>query len=289
GLGEGNHREPRMRDRVVLVTGATDGVGKETARELAARGAHILVHGRDPGTTERTAARIAQAGARATPLVADLASLGQVRRLADDVKAATPRLHVLVNNAGVYARERRLSEDGYELTFAVNHLAHFLLTLELMELLQASAPARVVTVSSMTHTQGRLDFADLMRAGRYDGYDAYATSKLANVLFTRALAARLAGTGVTANALHPGVVATKLLRAGFAGASGMGAREGAATSVYVATAPEVAEVSGGYFVSSRRARPAAVAASDALAEQLWAESERLVREALAAAGAAAPA
>jgi NAD(P)-dependent dehydrogenase (short-subunit alcohol dehydrogenase family) len=205
-----------------------------------------------------------------------------VRRLADEVKAATPRLHVLVNNAGVYLRDRRLSEDGYEMTFAVNHLAHFLLTVELLDLMRASAPARVVTVSSMTHAHGRLDFADPTAARRYDAYEAYATSKLANVLFTRALAERLAGTAVTANALHPGVVATKLLRAGFAGAGGVGTREGAATSVYLAAAPEVAGVSGGYFVSERPAKPSRQATDRDLAERLWAESERMVQDALGA-------
>jgi len=243
--------------------------------ELARRGMRVLVHGRSPDRVAAVAGEINRMGGAAAPLVADLASLRQVRELARAVTAATDRLDVLVNNAGVYRHQRELTEDGLETTFAVNHLAPFLLTTLLLDLLHDSAPARVITVSSIAHTRGRIDFDNLQGERRFDGYGAYAASKLANILFTRALAGRLAGTGVTANALHPGVVSTKLLREGF-GTSGIGVAEGAATSVYLATAPEVGSVSGEYFVNRRAVKPATSALDDALAERLWRESERLV-------------
>jgi NAD(P)-dependent dehydrogenase (short-subunit alcohol dehydrogenase family) len=277
---------------VVLVTGATDGIGRATAVELARGGATVLVHGRD----ERRGSEVADAAAAAGTgsarlLTGDLSSLAEARRLADRVREEVGRLDVLVNNAGVArrGRDRQLTADGFELTFAVNHLAHFLLTVELLDLLRASAAegvgerppdglgrGRVVTVSSELHASGRLDFDNLQGERRYDGTDAYARSKLANVLFTRALARRTAGSGVTANALHPGVVHTKLLRDGWGSSGGTTIERGAETSVYLAASPEVAGVTGGYFVSRQKREPAPAAQDDAVAERLWAESERLV-------------
>ncbi len=249
-------RVPDRAGKTVLVTGATDGIGRETARQLARSGFRVLVHGRSGQRVAAAVQYVADAAAQEPPqgFVADLSSLEQVRRLALEVLEAAPRLDVLINNAGIFSPTSELSHDGYELTLAVNHLAPFLLTNLLLDRLVASAPSRVVNVASGTHYSARLDFARLGagdsegRRRRYDPHEAYAQSKLCNVLFTYALADRLRGTGVTANCLHPGVVATKLLRAGFGGGRGQHPLEGARTSVYLASAPEVAEVSGRFFV-----------------------------------------
>jgi len=259
----------------MLVTGATDGIGRATALGLARRGARVLVHGRNAERAERVVAEIRAVGGEAEPVLADLGSFAEVRRMAEEVRRLAPRLAVLLHNAGVFLKERRESVDGHELTFQVNHLSPFLLTALLRDHLVASAPARVITVASVAHTQGRLDFDDLDHRRRYSGYSAYAASKLANILFARALARRLAGTGVTSNALHPGVVSTKLLHAGFA-MRGMPVEAGAETSIYLATAPEVAEVTGGYFVDARPATPSRDARDDRLGERLWEVSARLV-------------
>ena len=270
----------------VLVTGATDGIGRATAVELARRGATVLVHGRDPARGRAVvdeANALPGAPGDAELLLADLASLAEVRRLADAVRARGKRLDVLLNNAGVALRgtKRQLSVDGFELTFAVNHLAHFLLTTALLDELRASArgnggDARVVNVASELHASGRLDFEDLQGERRYSGTDAYARSKLANVLFTRALARRTADTGVTANALHPGVIKTKLLREGWGSSGGASVERGAETSVYAALAPELRGVTGRYFANRREAPMAPAAEDDALADRLWEESERMV-------------
>lgn len=263
-----------MTTRVMLVTGATDGIGEETARELGRRGARVLVHGRNAEKTERVAKAIRDEGGEAEPLLADFSSLRQVRALADSVRSRTQRLDVLLNNAGIYAHTRELTEDGLESTFQVNHLAPFLLTHELLPLLKASAPSRVVTVSSIAHRRGAIDPDDLQLERGFDGYQAYANSKLANVLFTFELARRLEGSGVTANCLHPGVIGTKLLREGF-GSDGASVEEGAATSVHLASSEDVAGVTGRYFVQSKEAPVAPPARDEALQRALWRESERL--------------
>jgi len=260
----------------MLVTGATDGIGRATAAALAETGAHVLVHGRRPERVERVVAELtAQSRGRASGVVADLASLDAVRDLAHGIRQKTDRLDVLIHNAGVFMSRRLLTIDGYETTFAVNPLAPFLLTQELLPLLLASAPARIVLVASVAHTQARLDLDDLQGEHRFDGYEAYARSKLCNVLFTRALARRLAGRGVTANALHPGVVTTKLLREGF-GATGIPVEDGAAGTVRLATDPALGQTTGRYFSRLREAEPSEAAQDDVLAERLWEVSERLV-------------
>ena len=279
---------------VVLVTGATDGIGRATALELARRGATVLVHGRDAARAVAVidAVRAATDGRvapfAAEPFVADLARLTDVRALADAVRArlgraGVPRLDVLVNNAGVAFRgaERHRSADGFELTFAVNHLAHFLLTAELRPLLEArdrgAPPARVATVASELHARGQLDRDDPAGVRQpLGGGAAYAASKLANVLFARALARRADPRVLVSHALHPGVIRTKLLRDGFGARGGASVERGAATSVHVALAAAPGATTGGYWVDEQLAEPAPAARDDAAGERLWAASLALV-------------
>jgi NAD(P)-dependent dehydrogenase (short-subunit alcohol dehydrogenase family) len=262
--------------KTVLVTGSTDGIGRQTALELADRGARVLVHGRDAGRVEAVVAAIRELEAPAEGFIADLSSLGQVRGLARDVSEAAPHLHILINNAGTFLRRRRLTEDGFETTLAVNHLAPFLLTNLLLPLLRASAPARVITVASQAHRSGYLDWDNLNGEQTYDGHSAYALSKLCNILFTYELAERLRGTGVTATCLHPGVVGTKLLEAGFPGLSGTSLPEGARTSVLLASSSQMAEVTGAYFVGRRAERSSGTSYDPQARSRLWEETRRMV-------------
>lgn len=263
-----------MPSPTILITGATDGIGRQTALALAQRGARILVHGRNPARGQAVLDELRAAGGTAEYLNADLASLAQVRALAAAVQAKHDRLDVLIANAGVFMPERRLSADGFEMTLAVNHLAHFLLVNLLLDLLKRSAPARVVVVASQVHHSGRLAWDDLNAERSFDGYAAYANSKLANVLFAYALAEQLTGTGVTANCLHPGVIGTKLLRAGW-GRGGADVDAGAATLVHVASAPELADTTGQYFEDQRQRASSAASYEATQQAQLWRVSERL--------------
>lgn len=206
-------------------------------------------------------------------MAADFAALAEVRALAERLLRDCPRLDVLINNAGIAVRRRGLSADGYESTFAVNHLAPFLLTNLLLDRLRASAPARIVNVSSGVHSGGRIDFGDLQMERSFDGWDAYCNSKLANALFTCELARRLDAAEVTANFLHPGVIDTKLLHVNFGGGSPVAA--GARTPLHLALAPEVAAVTGAYFVDRRQARAATAAGDRRLAAELWRVSASL--------------
>jgi retinol dehydrogenase 14 len=277
-----------MAGRTVLVTGGTGGIGRATATGLAELGARVGITGRDLARTEAAAAdiRAATGNQQVDAFAADVSSQAEVRRLAADVLAAYPHLDVLVNNVGGSWAHRHPTVDGLEHTFAVNHLAPFLLTNLLLDRLEASAPARVVNVSSGAHTMGRIDFDDLQGERGYSGQRAYCQSKLANVLFTYELAGRLAGTGVTATVLHPGVV-----RTGF-GAEDMPAissvvlpllrpfmkspRRGAATSIYLASSPEVEGVTGQYFVNSSPKQSSARSHDTATAARLWRVSADLV-------------
>ena len=273
-----------MDGEVCVVTGATSGIGKATATALARLGAQVVLVGRDRGRGEATAAEVAAAGALLPRLeIADLASMAQVRALAGRL-GALERIDVLVNNAGLMAGQRRVTADGFDEVFAVNHLAPFLLTSLLLGQLTAAAPARVITVTSGAHTGARLDLDDPQLERGWDGWRAYANSKLANILFTRELARRLEGTGVTANCAHPGVVRTRFgreARLPMRAAVTLGRpfmlspQRGASTIVYLATSPEVARASGGYYVKRQRREPSAAARDDATAQRLWQLSEEL--------------
>ncbi|HEY7718626.1 MAG TPA: SDR family NAD(P)-dependent oxidoreductase [Pedococcus sp.] len=275
-----------MTGRTVLVTGGTGGIGGATAAGLAALGARVGVVGRDRARADAAAERIRRSGGEADVFLADVSAQREVRRLADEVLAAYPRLDVLVNNVGGYWAGRHTTEDGLERTFAVNHLAPFLLTNLLLDRLRESAPARVVTVSSGAQSMGRIAFDDLTGEHGYNGQRAYNQSKLANVMFTYELSRRLRGSGVTANVLHPGVVRTAF------GAEDSGTwmrlmlplvrpfmkspEEGARTSIYLASAPEVDGVTGQYFANARPKRSSKASHDTAAAARLWDVSARLV-------------
>lgn len=263
-----------MTQKFVLITGATDGIGKATAEELARRGLTVILHGRSLEKVQQAHNEILRKvpQARLETVTADFASLEQVRALSKEITTRFERLDVLINNAGVFMQTRQLSQDGFELTFAVNHLAHFLLTRNLLPLLRNSQ-ARVVTVSSISHRRGQINFSDLNSEHNFEGYLAYAQSKLANILFSNELAMRERGQ-LTSNSLHPGGVTSKLLQTGF-GITGISPAQGAETSVYLAVAPEVANISGKYFSESREVPTMPPILDAAVGKQLWEVSEQL--------------
>ncbi|MDX2162703.1 MAG: SDR family oxidoreductase [bacterium] len=273
-----------MMGKVVLVTGGTSGIGKETARELARMGATTVLVGRNP---EKTAAVVREiqddtGNRQVTALLGDLSLQRDVRRVADAFKAAHDRLDVLINNAGTIFFARKVTAEGIEATWALNHLAYFLLTECLLDVLQKSAPSRIVNVASKGHMGGSIHFDDLMAERSYDGRSRYNDTKLANVLFTRELARRLTGTGVTVNALHPGTIPSSWNRDGQPVPKWLvtvlrpftsTAQQGAQTTLYLATSPKVEGVSGAYFAHSKPITPSAKAMDDAAAQRLWAVSE----------------
>ena len=276
-----------MTGRTVLVTGGTDGIGRATALALASAGAAVTVVGRDPARTGSVVEELRRESGnpQVEGIAADLSSQAEVRRVAAEIVATRPRLDVLVNNVGGFWATRHTTADGLERTFALNHLAPFLLTHLLRPLLEASAPARVVTVSSGAQAMGRIDFDDLQGERRYRGQRAYNQSKLANVLFTYELARRLEGTGVTANALHPGVVRTRF---GQEDASALfrvmlpvmrplmlTPERGAETSVHLASSPDVAGVTGLYFAKKKPKRSNPVSYDAQVAGRLWDVSAQL--------------
>jgi len=262
-------------EATILVTGATDGLGKRVALDLARRGAAVLLHGRDEERLRATLGEIRSttANQRLGSYLADLASLSAVRDLAERVLSERGRLDVLVNNAGVIVRERQESRDGHELTFAVNYLSHFLLTRLLLPLLRGSAPARIVNVASAG--QSPMDFRDPMMERGYDAMRAYTRSKLAQISFTFELAERLAATGVSVNALHPAsLMDTKMVTETF-GYTMSTVQEGAEATVRLAVSPELEGVSGRYFDGTREARANRQAYDAEARERLWALSESL--------------
>lgn len=278
-----------MKDKVCVITGGTDGIGKAAAYGLAVQGAKLLVHGRDPDKGVRAVAEL-KARSRNPAiefLQADFSSLADVRRLAAAVMEHTPRVDVLVNNAGGIFGKRTLSKDGYEMTFAVNHLAPFLLTHLLVNTLKSGTQSRIVTTASNGHRGARILFDDLQASRKYSAMGAYGSSKLANILFTRALAKRLQGTGVTATCLHPGFVRTSFGRDvemspllkrifGLIARFARSPEKGAETVVYLAASPQVQGASGGYYFDCKLTPPSSAAQDDAAAEHLWQVSEHLV-------------
>ena len=259
----------------ILVTGATDGLGRRVAQVVAAKGATMLLHGRNPERLKATLEelRIQPGSEKVSSYLADLSSLGAVRGLADRIHSEHDRLDVLVNNAGIIARERRESEDGYELTFAVNYLSHFLLTRLLLPLLKDSAPARIVNVASAG--QSPLDFSNLMLERGYDAMKAYSQSKLAQVMFTFELADHLRGTGVTVNALHPAsLMDTKMVQSTF-GFTMSTVEEGTEAVVRLAVSQEVEGITGRYFDGTRQTRANRQAYNPRDRNRLWVLSEQL--------------
>jgi NAD(P)-dependent dehydrogenase (short-subunit alcohol dehydrogenase family) len=275
-----------MKGKTVVITGGTSGIGEVAAVELAQMGAKIVLIARDKSRGEATLARLYE---RAPGLVhtvhyADLARISEMKRAAAQIAESEPRIDVLINNAGAMYGSRQLTGDGLEYTFAVNHLAYFSVTEALRERLQASAPARIINTSSSAHRGARIDFDDLQLAKDFSAMKAYARSKLCNILFTRELARRLKGTGVTANCLHPGFVATRfgdqsgglISRViGLAKLFAISSEKGAETLVYLASSPDVAEMTGAYFYKCRPATPSQAAQDDKAAVLLWERSAAL--------------
>jgi NAD(P)-dependent dehydrogenase (short-subunit alcohol dehydrogenase family) len=275
-----------MKDKTIVATGATSGIGEAAVLELAGLGGRIVFVARDEARAHATLRKLeAKASGLGHRLhLADLSSMADTRKVGAAIAASEPRIDVLINNAGALFSDRRVTPEGLELTFALNHMAYFVLTEALRDKLVASAPARIVSTSSGAHLGVRLDFDDLQSAKGYNGLRVYGRSKLANILFTRELARRLAGTGVTANCFHPGVVATR-----FGDASGglaglvfpilrpffISPEKGGDTLVYLASSPEVATTTGEYFVKRKIVAPSAAARDDAAAKRLWEASETL--------------
>ena len=275
-----------MRGKIVIATGATSGIGEVAVLKLAQMGARIVLIARDAARAEATIVKLETAapGLGHGVHLADLSSMAETREVGAKIAASEPRIDVLVNNAGAVFGSRQTTAEGLERTFALNHMAYFVLTAALRERLAASAPARIVSTASAAHLRAALDFDDLQSAKRYSALTVYGRSKLANILFTRELARRCAGTGVTANCLHPGFVATRFgdgAGGAFAVLIGLAKRfaitpeQGADTIVHLASSPDIAAVSGEYFVKRAIVQPSPRARDDAAARRLWEASERL--------------
>jgi len=275
-----------MRGKVVVVTGATSGIGQVAAEKLAGMGARLVLVARDKARGEAALVRLREIAPAASHTIhyGDLSRLSEMKRVANEIAAVEPRIDVLINNAGALFGYRQVTEDGLELTFATNHISYFVLTQGLLKSLQAAGPSRVISTSSDAHKGLKLDFNDLQSTNKYRGFPVYGRSKLANILFTSELARRLAGTGVTANCLHPGFVATRFgdQSGGFfsyvvraAKVFAISPEKGAETIVYLASSGEVANVSGKYFYKCRQATPTREAQDDEAAKRLWLETAKL--------------
>jgi len=270
-----------------MITGATAGIGELTALELAKRGAIVVIVSRSRERCENTVGRIQQEtnNSQIDYLVADLSSLAQIRQVAEDFKGRYQRLDVLVNNAGAFFMRRHENVDGFEMTFALDHLSYYLLTLLLLDLLEDSAPARIINVSSDVHQGGRINFDDLNAEKKFSGWKAYSQAKLANVLFTYELDRHLKGKGITSNALHPGFIASQFAKNnGALSRAAMSVvhliaktpQQGARTSVYLASSADVEGVSGKYFVDEKPARSSPISYDRSVAERLWQVSAEMV-------------
>jgi len=277
-----------MKDKICMVTGATTGVGEVTALELARKGAVVVLVGRDQVRSEVAVSKIRQeiANSKVYYLLSDLSSQAQIHQLAEAFRAKFERLDVLVNNAGGYFFKRQLSVDGIEMTFALNHLNYFLLTHVMLDLLEASAAARVVNVASNAHKEHQLNFDDLENAYRYNGLKAYGRSKLANILFTYELARRLEDTAITINALHPGLVSTNIGNNNgwliskvwsFITRKGLTPEQGARTNIFLASSAEIANISGKYFVGDKAVFSNRASYDLESARRLWVISKQMVK------------
>lgn len=275
-----------LEGKTCVITGATSGIGEVAAVRLAAMGVRLVVIARDRARGEALLRRLRARAPGAAHRVhyADLLQVAEVKRVAAEIAAAEPRIDILVNNAGALFSFRRLTPEGLERTFALNHLAYFVLSLGLREPLLAASPSRVINTASAAHQSAKLDFADLQFARAYNGVSAYQRSKLCNILFTRELARRWTGSGVTVNCLHPGFVASRFGRESggllplvlrVAQLFAISSEEGAETIVYLASSPEVADVTGRYFFKCRAIAPAPQAEDDRAAGRLWLESAKL--------------
>lgn len=275
-----------LNGKICMVTGATSGIGKVTARELAQMGATVIIVGRNPEKSENAVKQIRrETGNPAVEfMLADLSSQKEIRQLVQDFKKRYDRLHVLVNNAGSIFLARRESVDGIEMTFALNHLGYFLLTNLLIDVLQASAPSRIINVSALLHKWAKINFDDLQNREMYIGVRAYPQSKLCNLYFTYELARRMEGTGVTANALHPGVVATNLgvndnrfgrVMRRLINFALINPEEGAQTIIYLAASPDAQTVTGKYFVKQKAVSSSQASYNQAVASRLWCVSAEL--------------
>ena len=279
------HRGIEMQGKVVVITGATSGIGEVAAQRLAGMGARLVLIARDPKRGQAALSRLPAApGVAHTIHYGDLSRISEMKRVASQVAAAEPRIDVLINNAGALFNSRKVTEDNLESTFATNHMAYFVLTMLLRAPLLAGTPSRVVSTASDAHRGNTLDFDDLQAAKGYSGFKVYGRSKLCNILFTRELARRWSATGITANCLHPGFVATRFgdgsggILSGVvrvAKAFAISPEKGAETIVYLAASPEVAGRSGEYFYKCSPAVPTAAARDDAAAARLWTVSEEI--------------
>ena len=264
-----------VKDKIILVTGSTDGIGKQTAIDLANLGAQVIIHGRNETKTLHTTEEVKfkSGNMNIEYVVGDLSSFDQIRSMSQDIHNRFQRIDVLINNAGVFKNEKELSKDGFEMTYTINHLAYFLLTGLLLGLIKNSDYARIINVASQAHAT-QLDFENLQGEKYYDRYDAYSRSKLCNIMFTYLLSQKLEGTGITANVLHPGVINTKLLHEGF-GMGGSPLTQGSQTSIYLASSEEVAFESGKYFSNQRLTKSAEISYDSKVQDKLWDVSEKM--------------
>lgn len=269
-----------MQSKIILITGSTDGIGLETASQLIKDGHKVILHGRNSKRVREAKDKIEkrQAGSVYDTAIADFEHLQSVKNMAHEILKQYDHIDVLINNAGIFCKNRIFSADGYERTFAVNHLAHVLLTLELLPLIKNAEQGRIVVVSSMIHSTS-LDFNNLQGEKHYDGNQAYSRSKLANLLFANYLSAEMKDTAVTVNSLHPGVISTKLLNASF-GPFGKPVSNGIKNSVYLATNSAVSEVTGEYFDNLQITAPAPIAEDYDTQKRLWEISQKMIDKAI---------
>lgn len=264
-------------EKIILITGSTDGIGKQTAIELSAKGFHVLIHGRNGERVEKTVDEIKSLYSNNVDgFVSDFSSLNDVKNFAEELKYKFEKIDVLINNAGVYMNKKVLTKDGYETTFQVNHLSHFLLTNLLIDLIKKSNDGRIINVSSIAHQNSQLDWENLNAEKFYEAYYAYALSKLANILFTKELNRKLNGSTVTTYSLHPGVISTKLLMQGF-NITGASLQKGAETSIYLATSDNIQKYSGEYFVDKQISQSHSITYDKKVCEKFWDLSFEMVK------------